>query len=323
MNRLFTPRSIIVVCLITTLSTASVLANDQPSCTPSKWGPNDEIGAANLVTPERTLQALKLVKQGISYPLGIVVSSTTPSYAPRSLSLQVVSPGQHGGRSLKGDFGWDVTYNDDLAQIWFGTGSQIDGFGHLGEGGTYYNCTDGKDFVNVTGLNKFGTHNIPPIVARGVVIDIARYKDVDALAGGQPISSVDIRAAAAAQGVEFREGDVILIHTGWTDAKLESAPEEWNATQPGLTNEAAAWLGDRNPIAVGADTTGIEAVPPAEGDRLFYGHAELLAKRGVYILETMNTGRLAREGVHEFLFVLGQARIKGTVQMIINPVAMW
>ena len=83
MNRLFTPRSIIVVCLITTLSTASVLANDQPSCTPSKWGPNDEIGAANLVTPERTLQALKLVKQGISYPLGIVVGPTTPAYPPR------------------------------------------------------------------------------------------------------------------------------------------------------------------------------------------------------------------------------------------------
>jgi hypothetical protein len=76
-------------------------------------------------------------------------------------------------------------------------------------------------------------------------------------------------------------------------------------------------------ITLRADTSGVDAVPPAEGDRVFYGHVELLAKRGVYILETMNTGRLAREGVHEFLFVLGQARIKGTVQMIINPVAMW
>ena len=195
----------------------------------------------------RTLQALKLVKQGISHPLGIVVGPTTPAYPPRSISLQVVSPGQHNGRSLEGDFGWNITYNDDLAQIWFGIGSQIDGFGHLGEGGMYYNCNHARDFVNVSGLNKLGTHNIPPIVARGVVVDMARHKGVDALAGGQPISSADIQPAAAAQGVEFREGDVILIHTG----------------------------------------------------------------------------RLAREGVHEFLFVLGQARIKGTVQMIINPVAMW
>ena len=99
------------------------------------------------------------------------------------------------------------------------------------------------------------------IIAAGLITILST---TSALAGGQPISSADIRAAAAAQGVEFREGD-----------------------------------------------------------RVFYGHVELLAKRGVYILETMNTGRLAREGVHEFLFVLGQARIRGTVQMIVNPVAMW
>jgi len=56
---------------------------------------------------------------------------------------------------------------------------------------------------------------------------------------------------------------------------------------------------------------------------VFYGHVTLLKENGIFILETMNTGRLAKEGVHEFMFVLGQARIKGTVQMIINPVAMW
>ena len=309
--------------LITILSATGALAGDQSGCAPSKWGPDDEIGAANLVTPERTLQALKLVKQGVSHPLGIVVDPNMPAFPPRSMTLQVVSPGQHNGRSLEGDFGWNITYNDDLAQLWFGIGPQLDGLGHLAEGGMYYNCNDARDFVSVSGLKKLGTHNVPPIVARGVMVDMTRHMGVDALAGGQPISSADIRAAAAAQGVEFREGDVILVHTGWTDAKLQSAPEEWNSTQPGLTNEAAAWLGDQNPIAVGADTPGVEVVPPAEGDKVFYGHVELLARRGVYLLETMNTGRLAREGVHEFLFVLGQPRIKGTVQMIVNPVAMW
>ena len=309
--------------LMTILSATGALAGDQSGCAPSKWGPDDEIGAANLVTPERTLQALKLVKQGVSHPLGIVVDPNMPAFPPRSMTLQVVSPGQHNGRSLEGDFGWNVTYNDDLAQLWFGSGPQLDGLGHLAEGGMYYNCNDARDFVSVSGLKKLGTHNVPPIVARGVMVDMTRHMGVDALAGGQPISSADIRAAAAAQGVEFREGDVILVHTGWTDAKLQSAPEEWNSTQPGLTNEAAAWLGDQNPIAVGADTPGVEVVPPAEGDKVYYGHVELLARRGVYLLETMNTGRLAREGVHEFLFVLGQPRIKGTVQMIVNPVAMW
>ncbi len=78
-----------------------------------------------------------------------------------------------------------------------------------------------------------------------------------------------------------------------------------------------------DPMAVGADTWGVDVFPPPEGDKVFYGHVSLLKEKGIYILETMNTGRLAKEGVHEFMFVLGQARIKGTVQMIINPVAMW
>ena len=72
-----------------------------------------------------------------------------------------------------------------------------------------------------------------------------------------------------------------------------------------------------------ADTWAVDVVPGVKGDKVFYGHTILIKQHGIYILEVMNTGRLAKESVHEFMFVLGQARIKGTVQMIINPVAMW
>lgn len=312
-----------VTGLLLLMQQSIAATDDKAACEPSEWGPQDQIGAANRVTPERTLEALKLVKKGESHPLGIVIDASTPAFPPRSLALQVVSPGQQNGRTLEGQFGWNVTYNDDLAQLWFGIGSQLDGLGHLAEGGSYYNCNDAKEIVDVSGLKKLGTHLVPPIVARGVVIDMAGHLGVDAMAGGQGISVADLQQAVAAQGIEFREGDVILIHTGWTDAKLASAPAEWAATEPGLTNEASAWLGDRKPVAIGADTWGIEAVPPVEGDRGFYGHAELLAKRGIYLLETMNTGLLVQEGVSEFLFVLGQPRVRGTVQMIINPVAIW
>ena len=78
-----------------------------------------------------------------------------------------------------------------------------------------------------------------------------------------------------------------------------------------------------HPGEFGADTWGVDVVPPAKGDKVFYGHVSLLKENGIYILESMNTGRLAKEGVHEFMFVLGQARVRGAVQMIINPVAMW
>ena len=314
------PRTILGTVAIMTMAAGSALAQE---CKPSKWGPDDEIGAANYVTPERVLAATKLVKKGQSHPLGIVIDGKTPAFPPRGLMLQIVQPGQHNGRDLVQDFGWPGAYNDDLAQLWFGIGPQIDGLGHLGEAGVYYNCNKAVDFVHITGLKKLGVHNIPPLIGRGVMIDMAKHFGVATMAGGQTISSDDIKAAAKVQGVTFREGDVVLFHTGWTDGKLVSDPTAWVSSEPGLTNEAMAYMATLNPMAVGADTWGVDVVPPPKGDKVFYGHVSLLKENGIYILETMNTGRLAKEGVHEFMFVLGQARIRGTVQMIINPVAMW
>jgi kynurenine formamidase len=292
-------------------------------CKPSKWGKDDEIGAANYVKPQQVLMAVKLVKKGESHPLGIVVDRNTPAFPPRGMMLQVVQPNQQFGRSLAKDFGWPASYNDDVTQLWWGVGPQIDGLGHLGEEGVFYNCNKGEDFSALTGLTKMGIEKIPPLVGRGVLINMAKHFKVPALAAGQAFGSADIQAAAKAQGVEIRQGDVVLFHTGWTDGKLASDPKAWVSGEPGINNEAAVYLASRNVMAVGADTWGLDAVPPAKGDKVFYAHVTLLKEHGIYILETMDTGRLAKEGVKEFMFVLGQARLRGAVQMIINPVAMW
>jgi kynurenine formamidase len=314
---------ILTIAAVVAVGLVPFAASAAADCIPSKWGPNDEIGAANYVTPTQVLAATKLVKLGQSHPLGIVIDSSTPAFPPRTVALQVVQPGQHNGRGLAQDFGWDVVYNDDLAQLWFGVGPQIDGLGHLGEAGLYYNCNKAEDFIHITGLKKLGVHNIPPLIGRGVMIDMAKHFGVETMAAGQVIGSADIKAAARAQGVRIRQGDVVLFHTGWTDGMLDSDPKAWGSGEPGLNNEAMAYMASLNPMAVGADTWGVDVVPPPEGDKVFYGHVYLLQENGIYILETMNTGRLAKESVHEFMFVLGQARIRGTVQMIINPVAMW
>lgn len=292
-------------------------------CQPSEWGAEDQIGAANRITPERTLAAARLVKQGASHPLGIVISPGMPAYPPRYTALQVVQPDMHFRSEGSHKYGWEISANDDLVQMWLGTGPQLDGLGHLGESGTFYNCNRGKDFAGITGLSKLDISLIPPMVARGVLIDMAAHFGVDHLAAAQAITSDDIQAAMAAQSLSVGEGDVVLLHTGWTDAKLASEPEQWVTTIPGITNEAAYFLAGLKPLAVGADTWGLGAVPPRPGDKVFYDHAILLKQNGIYILETMNTGRLAKEGVKEFMFVLGQPRLKGAVQMVINPVAMW
>jgi len=306
-----------IAASVAMMATGAMAATE---CMPSKWGENDTLGSANLISPENTLKAAALIKQGKSQPLGIVIDSSTPAFAPRTLNLQVVQPGQAGGNELT-QFGYPAIYNDDILQTWVGIGSQIDGLGHLGEAGLYYNCLDSSEISQITGLTKLGVHDIPPLVGRGVVLDMTGDKDM--LAAGEHFGEAEIKAQAEKQGVTLGEGDIVLFHTGWTENMLESDPKAWVSGEPGLNVTGSRYLASLNVMAVGADTWGVEPVPPAEGDGAFYGHVILLQENGIYILETMNTGPLVRDGVSEFMFVLGQARIRGTVQMIINPVALY
>lgn len=287
-------------------------------CQPSRWGPQDEIGSANLITPASVLEAARLIRTGKTYSLGIIIDAATPAFPPRRLSLQVVQPSQQEGARPLGD----KTYNDDIFQGWIGIGSQIDGLGHLGRDGVYYNCHHARDFAGIAGLSRLGVHGIPPIVARGIVLDMAGHYGVETLEAGQFFTVEDVKAVERAQNTPVREGDVVLFHTGWTDAKLESDPQAWVAGEPGQSEEVARYLAGRNVIAVGADTWGLDVVPAQVPERPFEGHAIYLMDHGIYILETMNTGPLVRDGAFEFLFVLGQAKVRGSVQMIINPVAI-
>lgn len=298
-------------------------ASAAEDCKPSPWGADDQIGAANRLSAEGVMAASRLIKTGKTHPLGIVIEPGMPAYPPRYTQLQVVQPNQQFGQTMAPAVGWEASANDDLVQMWLGTGPQLDGLGHMGEAGVFYNCNRGEDFSLITGLTRLDTSQVPPIVTRGVVIDMAKHFGVESLSAGQAISSTALKSAMTEQGVEVTPGNVILIHTGWTDAMLQSNPEVWGSTIPGITNEAAEFLASLEPVAVGADTWGLGAVPPAEGDRVFYDHVILLRDNGIYILETMDTGPLARQSVTEFMFVLGQARLKGAVQMIINPVALW
>ena len=294
-------------------------AEETPDWAESEWGPDDEIGAANRITPESVLAAKDLVTEGRVYPLGIVIDDTTPAFPPRSLSVTVLQPGQAGGATLGGPT--DTTYNDDIFMGWLGIGSQIDGLGHLGVDHLYYNGNRADEFAAADGLTKLGIEKIPPIVARGVLIDMAAFYGQDVVEEGTAYTAQDVQAAAEAQGVEIREGDVVLFHSGWLDL-IESDPERYVSVEPGLGKSGAEMLAEIGVVAVGADTWGLEVVPFEEGVGSFEIHQILLAKNGIYILENMDTRALAQDGATEFLFVLGQPRLRGAVQMIINPVAI-
>lgn len=288
---------------------------------PSEWGPDDEIGAANRITSESVLEAAKLIKTGKTYRLGIIVDSKTPAFAPRSLSLTVLQPNQISTQGL-GDT--DTTYNDDIFMGWLGIGPQIDGLGHIGVDHVYYNGLKDSDFAKADGLKKLGIEKVPPIVARGVLLDMAAYYDVDMVEEGTPYTKEDIIGAAKRQGVELRKGDVVLFHSGWLDL-LDGEnpdPDRYVSTEPGLGKTGAHYLAEIGVVAVGADTWGVEALPFPKGTGVFEVHQILIPKNGIYILENMETRELVKDEAWEFMFVLGPARVRGAVQMIINPIAI-
>jgi kynurenine formamidase len=285
--------------------------------TKSKWGPGDEVGAANYMTPELVAKAAQLVKTGKVYPLGIETNAKTPAFPPRGFRITIVQPGQAGTDGLGPN---KLSYNDDIVDGWVGIGSQLDGLGHIGVSHTYYNGTKLSDVAGADGLKKFGIEKVPPIVARGIVLDMAAHYGTDIVREGTAFNTAEIEAVAQKQGVEIRQGDVVLFHTGWINP-IGRDDKRYGAGEPGLGMDGARYLVGKGVVAVGADSWALEVLPSENGD-VFPVHQELLTKNGTYILENMNTGPLVADRAYEFMFVLGQPRITGAVQAVINPVAI-
>jgi kynurenine formamidase len=309
-------RNAFVLCCSIALSGVVGTANAQ-DWTKSKWGPEDEVGAANYMTPELVVKAASLVKTGKTYPLGITVDSKTPAYPPRSFKITVVQPGQAGSPGLGPN---KATYNDDILDTWVGIGSQLDGLGHLGVEHVYYNGNKIADFADPNGLKKLGIEKVPPIVTRGVLLDMAAYYNTDIVKEGTAFNTREIEEVARKQGVEIRQGDVVIFHTGWLGL-IGKDDKRYSAGEPGLGVDGARYLTSKGVVAIGADSWALEAIP-FETPNIFEVHQTLLAMNGTYILENMDTAALARDKAYEFLFVLGQPRWRGGVQAMINPIAI-
>lgn len=300
------------------LSIFSVAAATAQEWYPSPHGPQDTIGAANNLSPQATKSAAGLVKQGKVYALGVVTGPDTPTYPPRWFRMIITQSNDGTGPVIGAN---RATANDDLLITYLGTGTQIDGLGHVGIGHRYYNGLRAQDIVAPDGLKKLGTHDIPPIATRGVLLDMTKALGADPVFPGTAFNRAQIEAAATAARITIGKGDVVLFHTGYMAATASDAAK-YIAQQPGLGKEGAEYLASLGVVAVGADTAALEAIPFEKADEPFVVHQTLLAKHGVYILENVNTAELARDGATTFFFVLGQPRFQGAVQMVVNPIAI-
>jgi kynurenine formamidase len=162
------------------------------------------------------------------------------------------------------------------------------------------------------GFTALGVDTIPPLVARGVLLDVGE------VAPGHAVSAAELEAAAA--GVELREGDVVLVRLGagrlWDDRDAFMAAG-------GMDASASRWLAKRRPLAVGADNLAwdlLDAVDPELGS--LPGHTLLIVRAGIYIIEMLYLEELARDGVREFAFVCLPLKVRGGTGSPVRPLAL-
>jgi len=215
--------------------------------------------------------------------------------------------------------------NDNVA-------TQIDGLGHAvtGKDNHWYNGFTESDWGGDWGIRKAGAETIPPIVARGILIDVAGFKNLDALPSKYIITPEDLKGALRRQKTDLRFGDVVLIRTGtlryWNDvgANQEKIGEHDSA---GIQLPAAKWLvEEKGAIMIGSDTSGLEqmATRPKDSDSFMPVHNYLLIEQGVHIAEFHYLEDLAKEKVYEFTYIATTNKIKGTTAgFTMRPLAIY
>jgi kynurenine formamidase len=292
---------------------------------PSPWGPADERGAANRITPAKVLEAVKLIKTGKLYQLGRLYEQGMPLFGARHYSLTI--PGGPTGATL-GPVGTNqLVGNDEMVSGEIGqVGTQFDGLGHIatliGNEPVYYNGFKQSEVGGAYGLQRLGIHNVGVFFTRGVLIDVLTYKGGDRLPIGYIVTPADVQGALARQGTrEPGEGDVVLFRTGHGQLWMKDNVE-YNKGCPGPSVTTAKWLIEKQICLVGADTWAVEAVPGEEKDRAFEAHQWLLTMNGIYIHENLDVEQLAADRVYEFAYIFSPLRLKGATGSPGNPIAV-
>jgi kynurenine formamidase len=289
----------------------------------NRWGEDDERGALNLLSPAVVLEALGACRTGRVYQLGLPVQREgMPNYSYRGAPQRLTLTNQTDEARLAAYGGTPGTgANEDVLIIATHAATHIDAFSHVYDDGALYNGHPHDGMTSYDGAARCGIEKAGAFATRGVLLDVAAYHGTDCLEPGYVITAQDLTDALAAQSLEIRAGDVVLIRTGWLEWFFASGAADVNVPQPGIGHEAAVFLADHDVVAVGADNAAIEAMPFDRGV-FMTAHVELLVRRGIHLIEHLNLVELVADRCYEFLLVVAALPITGATASPVNPVAI-
>ncbi len=300
----------------------------RPRAGRSPWGPSDEIGTLNMMTPDSRRAILGRLDGARLYDLSVEYFVGMPSWyllgdpryqfwlthSPRGTAVDdPVGVGRSGNE--------EVAYTGDAISMYTHTGTHIDALNHFGLQGEVWNGFRADEHLGDRGWRKTGVEQFPPIVARGVLIDVARARNVEVLPDSYRITRADLQTALRLQRTSLAPGDVVLIRGGrmtvWPDG------DGYILNQPGLSLDAARWLAEEQQVMViGGDNLSLEHFPVEPGTNWIPVHTYLLAQRGLPIIEVVNLEELSRDRVYEFAFIAASLRLRGASAAPFRPIAI-
>jgi kynurenine formamidase len=291
------------------------------------FGADDNLGLINLLTPERVAEAARLVRRGALFPLDAPLDAFVP---PIAASRGIP---RHHVLHVPGAVGFDDVYDNFFPQ----GSSQWDSLGHVGYApDAFYNGASEEDVA--TGrrntIDHWARHGI---AGRGVVLDMARTMS-EAGRPYEPGTTTrfgvdDLELARERAGVEFREGDIVVLHTGFA-AWFVSQPVEVrtpvarDTTTPGIaaSEEMCRYLWNAHIAGIASDTFAVEAFPPQSRGPFGFIHRVLIGQFGMALGELWWTDDLAadcaEDGVNEFFLVSAPLHAPGGIGSPPNAVAI-
>lgn len=294
----------------------------------SPWGPDDEAGASNHITPAKVLSAVNMISAGRVYELGRIYEQGMPLFGTRVYRLTI--PGSPTGGPLGAN---NLIFHDEIVSAEIGqVGTQFDGLGHIGrlKGNNankknkmrYYNRFTEGDIGGAEGLLKLGIEKVKPIITRGILIDVAKIKgDMNA---GDLITLTDVHAALSAQGIPdtaIQPGDAVLFRTNWGRYWITDN-DTYNSGAPGIGLEVAEWLIDKDVVLVGSDTWPLEVVPNPDPLLAFPVHQRLITDNGIFIQENLDLEELSSNNVYQFAYIFVRVPFKGATGSPGSPIAI-
>jgi kynurenine formamidase len=312
---------------------------------PSRYGAGDQLGALNEITPQKTLEALQLIKNNKNKPpktynLGEVMEPGINAFGNRVYDQMRVGPGVGpvfaGQNQLAG--------TEERISTTYHIATQVDGLPHIGVRSVFYNGFTNAQLIagGLSGVGVLGQEHVNPFITRGILLDVLGVKvaqnDMSALGvpvDGKPILAdsyritvEDLQDAMAFGNIKaITPGDVVIIRTGWshlygTDPALR---DRYINREAGIYLREARWLAQFRPAIVASDGPALEVLPapaPYTGLQLFPVHQELLTHHGIRIGEAFNSEELAADRLYEFVFFYTPQRGKGATASNTAPAAL-